>query len=187
MLRKAVQQGRSGRRGEEVPTELCVAVHPYNDSWRTENTLQFFRASERRENTAGRLFQHPVSWFHTGLRHRLQGMGDSPDRSRVDVRHVSLVAPLKTGDDILAGVMRITSELLQLPDSEKDSKSEGLWSPTALQPWSLLYLRRNPPSLLRRSSSATKAGSVSSFAKASEDTRYAFLHSFTDVASCVGG
>jgi len=34
---------------------------------------------------------------------------------------------------------------------------------------------------------ATKAGSVSSFAKASEDTRCAFLHSFTTVASCVGG
>ena len=29
--------------------------------------------------------------------------------------------------------------------------------------------------------------SVSSFAKASEDTRCAFLHSFTTVASCVGG
>jgi len=34
---------------------------------------------------------------------------------------------------------------------------------------------------------ATKAGSVSSFAKASEDTRCAFLRSFTAVASCVGG
>ena len=29
--------------------------------------------------------------------------------------------------------------------------------------------------------------SVSSFAKASEDTRCAFLHSFTAVASCIGG
>jgi hypothetical protein len=34
--------------------------------------------------------------------------------------------------------------------------------------------------------SATKAGSVSSFAKASEDTRCAFLHCFTAVASCKG-
>ena len=34
---------------------------------------------------------------------------------------------------------------------------------------------------------ATKAGSMSSFAKASEDTRYAFLHGLTAVASCVGG
>ena len=61
MLKKSVQQGRSERRGEEVPTALCVAVRPYNDSWRTENTLQFFRASERRENDADGRFQHPVS------------------------------------------------------------------------------------------------------------------------------
>jgi hypothetical protein len=30
------------------------------------------------------------------------------------------------------------------------------WSPAALQPWSLLCLRRNPPSLLRRSSFSYK-------------------------------
>jgi hypothetical protein len=35
--------------------------------------------------------------------------------------------------------------------------------------------------------SATKAGSMSPFAKASEDTRCAFLHGLTAVASCVGG
>jgi hypothetical protein len=35
--------------------------------------------------------------------------------------------------------------------------------------------------------SATKAGSMSSFAKASEDTRCAFLHGLAAVASCVGG
>ena len=29
--------------------------------------------------------------------------------------------------------------------------------------------------------------SMSSFAKASEDTRYAFLHGLTAVASCIGG
>ena len=29
MLKKAVQQGRSKRRGEEVPSALCVAVRPY--------------------------------------------------------------------------------------------------------------------------------------------------------------
>ena len=28
MLKKPVQQGRSERRGEEVPTALCVAVRP---------------------------------------------------------------------------------------------------------------------------------------------------------------
>ena len=60
MLKMAVQQGRSERRGEEVPTALCVAVRPYNDSWRTENTLQCFRASERHENAAGGIFQHPA-------------------------------------------------------------------------------------------------------------------------------
>jgi hypothetical protein len=48
------------------------------------------------------------------------------------------------------------------------------WSPTALQPWPLLCLRRNPPERVP-------------FAKASEDTRCAFLHSVTAVASCVGG
>ena len=57
---KGRQQGRSERRGEEVPTALCVAVRPYNDSWRTENTLQCFRASERHENAAGGIFQHPA-------------------------------------------------------------------------------------------------------------------------------
>jgi hypothetical protein len=71
----------------------------------------------------------------TGHLHRQHVYKDCPldsdgkphnGRSLVDVRHVLLVAPLKTGYDILAGVMRITSELLQLSDSEKDSKSEGL-------------------------------------------------------------
>ena len=70
-------QGRNKQREEEVPSALCEAVRPENGSWRMENTLQCFRASGRRENAAGRRFEHPVSWFHTGLRHRLQGMGDS--------------------------------------------------------------------------------------------------------------
>jgi hypothetical protein len=56
----AVPQGRSERRGEEVPTALGVTVRPYNGSWRMENTLQYFRASERCENDAGGLFQHPA-------------------------------------------------------------------------------------------------------------------------------
>ena len=43
MLKKAVQQGRSERRGEEVRPALCVAVRPLNESWRTENPLQEFR------------------------------------------------------------------------------------------------------------------------------------------------
>src|SRR5207344_1809084 len=33
MLKKAVQQGRSERRGEEVQTALRVAVYPSNGSW----------------------------------------------------------------------------------------------------------------------------------------------------------
>ena len=74
------------------------------------------------------------------------------------------------------------------------------WSPTAL---SILRIRllwrtgsRGPSNFFgatRRAYSAvvadkaTKAGSMSSFAKASEDTRCAFLHGLTAVASCVGG
>ena len=56
-------------------------------------------------------------------------------RSLVCVRNVSFVDHLKTGCTILARVTRVTSELLQLPDSKKDSGSEGLWSLTALQLW----------------------------------------------------
>ena len=40
MLKKAVQQGRSERRGEEVRTALRVAVRPSNRSWRTEKPFQ---------------------------------------------------------------------------------------------------------------------------------------------------
>jgi hypothetical protein len=36
MLKKAVQQGRSKRRGEEVRTALRVTVRPCNESWRTD-------------------------------------------------------------------------------------------------------------------------------------------------------
>ena len=40
MLKKAVQQGRSECRGEEVRTALRVAVRPFNRSWRTEKPIQ---------------------------------------------------------------------------------------------------------------------------------------------------
>jgi len=40
MLKMAVQQGRSERRGEEVPTALREAVRPSHDSWRTEKPLE---------------------------------------------------------------------------------------------------------------------------------------------------
>ena len=43
MLKKAVQQGRSERRGEEVHTALRVGRSPLNGSWRTEKPLQCFR------------------------------------------------------------------------------------------------------------------------------------------------
>ena len=43
MLKKAVQQGRSERRGEEVRTALRGAVRPCHRSWRTEKPLQCFR------------------------------------------------------------------------------------------------------------------------------------------------
>ena len=46
MLKKAVQQGRSERRGEEVRTALREAVRPCNGSWRTEKPLQYFRLRE---------------------------------------------------------------------------------------------------------------------------------------------
>jgi|GWRWMinimDraft_6_1066014.scaffolds.fasta_scaffold65648_1 hypothetical protein len=40
MLKKAVQQGRSEQRGEEVRTALRAAVRPSNRSWRTEKSFQ---------------------------------------------------------------------------------------------------------------------------------------------------
>jgi hypothetical protein len=42
MLKKAVQQSRSERRGEEVRTALRVTVRPGNESWRTDKPLQYF-------------------------------------------------------------------------------------------------------------------------------------------------
>jgi hypothetical protein len=42
MLKKAVQQGRSERRGEEVRTVLRVTVRHCNESWRTDKPLQYF-------------------------------------------------------------------------------------------------------------------------------------------------
>ena len=35
------KQGRSERRGEEVPPALCVAVRRYNGSWRADKPLQY--------------------------------------------------------------------------------------------------------------------------------------------------
>jgi hypothetical protein len=49
---------RVKRRGGTARTSCGRS--PLDRSWRTENTLQYFRASERRENAAGELFQHPV-------------------------------------------------------------------------------------------------------------------------------
>ncbi len=42
MLKMAVQQGRSERRGEEVRTALRGAVCPLNSSWQTEKLLTCF-------------------------------------------------------------------------------------------------------------------------------------------------
>lgn len=71
----------------------------------------------------------------TGHLHRQHVYEDSPldsdekphnGRSLVGVRHVSFIGHLKTGCNILARVTRVTSELLQLTDSKKDSGSESL-------------------------------------------------------------
>jgi hypothetical protein len=62
------RQGRSERRDEEVRPARRGAVRPCNRSWRTRKPHQCFRlpnnsrrASERCDNAAGRLFQHPAS------------------------------------------------------------------------------------------------------------------------------
>ncbi len=47
MLKEAVQQGRSDRRGEEVRTTLRVTVRPCSESWRTDKPLQYFEYPRR--------------------------------------------------------------------------------------------------------------------------------------------